>query len=458
MNFDLLSQNLILIVCTVVSGVAFYLVLKLFFSDKRPKKGKKRSKKQTSLIQRKLIIVGAAIGEIFLTSFLLKLLFGHWTDSPLPLSFIFMVMPFVFSLTVLGLVIWQKRKLWITAAVFVVCGLVFSLLIINNYYHFYPTLGELFNVNANVNEIGRNQKGVFVNFTHSQSTKPQPKTVQAELSAITNQSTAGKVYSLVIPGTVSKFNARGAYVYVPAVYSTVSDISLPVIVLTAGYPGLPENWIGSGLEDTMDQFASLHEGITPLVFMVDNTGSVTNDTECVNSYRGNAETYLTTDVPNYIKAHFRVIDNPANWAIGGLSLGGMCSVMLTLRHPNVFHYFMDYSGEIGPETGSKQKTVDDLFAGSESAWSAHQPSILLTTQNFKDLGLGGFFGDGYQDPLVVTQAESQLVTDSQNAGIETVSETINGPHTFNVWQQLFKDSLPWASNRVGATQCSSDCV
>ena len=170
-----------------------------------------------------------------------------------------------------------------------------------------------------------------------------------------------------IPGTVSKFNARGAYVYVPAVYSAVSDISLPLIVLSTGYPGLPENWLGSGLEATMDQFAHLHDGITPLVFMVDDTGGLTNDTECVNSPRGNVETYLTTDVPNYIKSHFRVINNPDNWAIGGLSMGGMCSVMLTLLHPNVFHYFMDYSGEIGPEIGSKQKTVDVLFGGSEAA-------------------------------------------------------------------------------------------
>ena len=208
----------------------------------------------------------------------------------------------------------------------------------------------------------------------------------------------------------------------------------------------------------MDEFAHMHEGITPLVFMVDNTGSVTNDTECVNSPRGNAETYLSVDVPNYIKAHFRVLDSPANWAIGGLSLGGMCGVMLTLRHPDVFHYFLDYGGEIGPVIGSKQQTIDTLFGGSESAWAAHQPNLILTSQNFKKLGLGGFFGDGNEDALDVTQAQRQLVTDSQNAGIETVSETINGPHTFNVWQQLFKDSLPWVSNRIGATQCTSVCI
>jgi S-formylglutathione hydrolase FrmB len=459
MNLDLLSQNLILIICSLVTAVAVYLISRLFAKDRRKAKPKKRSKKQKVKAQQILIICTATIAVSILAAFILKLLFGYWTDSPLPDSFIFMVLPFTLSLTLLALAIRFKPKLWIIASGCVFCSLIFSLLIVNNYYRFYPTLGELFNKNANVEEIGRNQRGIYINFSHSSSSNhPQTNTLETELSSVGGQTTAGKVYSLNIPGTVSKFKPRGAYVYVPAVYSTVTDINLPVIVLTTGYPGLPENWLGSGLENTMDQFAHTHEGITPLVFMVDNSGSLTNDTECVNSSQGNVESYLTTDVPNFIKAHFRVINNPANWAIGGLSMGGMCSVMLTLRHPDVFHYFMDYGGEIGPEIGSKQKTVDDLFSGSESAWAAHQPDLLLTTKNYKNLGLGGFFGDGNEDSLSVTQAQSDLVTDSQNAGIETISETINGPHTFNVWQQLFKDSLPWVSNRIGATQCGSVCI
>jgi enterochelin esterase-like enzyme len=461
MNLDLLSQNLLLILCAVFTAIGMYLVLRLLVTDqktsKKPTKKEKHATK-SSATKRNLAVFVLALAWSAVAAFLIKFLFAYLTDSQLPDSVVLMSLPFTGSIALLLIVLRTKSKLWIMAASCVLLGLAFSLLLANSYYRFYPTLGGLFDKDSNVQNSGRYRNNVFVNITHTISSSDN-QTIQGELDSITGQPTHGQVYSLNIPGTVSKFKARTAYVYVPVSYNELSAINFPVIILTAGFPGMTENWLNSGLEATMDQFAQSHEGITPLVFIVDNTGSLTNDTECVDSPRGNVETYLTTDVPNYIKSHFRVDDSPANWAIGGLSMGGMCGVMLTLRHPSVFHYFMDYGGEVGPEVGSQQKTTDELFDGSESAWAAHQPAILLTTKNFEGLGLGGFFGDGDQDARIVTTAISELTADSQNAGVETVSETISGPHSFQVWQQLFKNSLPWISNRIGATQCGvNGCI
>jgi len=456
MNCNLLSQNLILLICTIFSAIAVFLMMQLF--RKNPYKNKKTAEKDKLLRKRLLIASAVALACIFIVGLILKLLFGYFTESQLPYSFILMVLPLTFSVALLSLIFIYKIKLWRAASILIIIGVFFSLLLINDYYRFYPTIGQLFNQNSNVANIGRDKDGIFVKLSSNLESNGIKNSLESELNSIGNISTDGKVYSLNIPGSISKFKARGAFVYVPAAYFSLNNTNFPVVVLTAGYPGLTENWLGSGLENTMDQFAHLHDGITPLVFMVDNTGSLTNDTECVNSARGNVEAYLATDVPNYIKDHFRVDNNPNNWAIGGLSMGGMCSVMLALRHTNIYHNFMDYGGEIGPEIGSKQKTIDTLFGGSIESWEEHQPDYLLTTKNFKSLGMGGFFGDGNQDSRIVTQALIKLSNDSQNAGIDTVSETINGPHTFNVWSQLFKDSLPWVSNRVGATQCNSECI
>jgi S-formylglutathione hydrolase FrmB len=454
MNINLLSQNLLLVVCSVASVVAAYLVMQLFKVE--GKKYKKLTKKQKASLRQTILHSAYAVVASSIAALLLKVLFSYLSDSQLPDSFFFMALPFTLNIALLALIIIYRPHLRAVAAGCTLIGLLLSLLLINNYYQFYPTIGEIFDDNSNVQSIGT-ANGITVKYTASAPENVNKHSLETQVRALSYESTEGKVYSLNIPGTVSKFNARTAYVYVPAIYNTLPNVTLPVIVLTTGFPGLPENWLGSGLEDTMDQFAHSHKGITPLVFMVDNTGSITNDTECVNSPRGNVETYLTTDVPNYIKGHFRVINSPNNWAMGGLSLGGMCSVMLTLRHPNVYHYFMDYGGEIGPEIGPKPKTIDTLFHGSEAAWAAHQPSLLLASRNYKGLGLGGFFGTGSQDTGNVTQAINQLTAQSQKAGIETVSETIEGSHTFNIWQQLFQDSLPWVSNRIQATQCSATC-
>jgi enterochelin esterase-like enzyme len=370
------------------------------------------------------------------------------------LAFILMVLPALFGVSLQIVTRKTSKILWPLGTACLVMGLVFTFLLINNYYRFYPTVGQIFNVN-NALALTGSQKEVLLKFDTNSGTSVS-SSVEGALNSIGSQPTEGKVYSLNIPGKVSKFHARGAYVYVPAIYTNPTVIDLPVLVLTAGFPGLPENWLGSGLQSTMDSFAKKHDGITPLVFMVDNSGSVTNDTECVDGPRGNAETYLTTDVPNYIKANFNVIKSPDNWAIGGLSMGGMCSIMLALRHPDTYHYFIDLGGEIGPEVGNQTKTIDALFSGSFSDWQEHQPLYLLAHNKYK--GMGGFFGLGKEDQLSVTDAANQLSIATQKAGIETISESIQGQHTFDVWQETFKLSLPWVSNRIGATQCGTTCL
>ena len=454
MNFNLLSQNLLLIVCVLVTALVFYMLTHLGWPEKGSRKGKKKQKEiKQRLIKELLVVVAASL----VVSLCLKLLISRETDSSLPAALVLMVWPAMFCVGLLALIIKDGPKLRAVGIISVVCGVLFSLLLVNNYYRFYPTLGQVFNKNSAVAALNDSQKGINLQFTPAANATPDTQSIEGSLSSLSKQPTKGSVYSLDIPGVVSKFHARTAYVYVPAIYNNPGRINLPVIVLTPGFPGLTENWLGSGLQSTMDDFASHHDGIAPIVFMVDNTGSLTNDSECVDSPRGNVETYLSVDVPNYIKGKFHVATESSHWAVGGLSMGGTCAVMLALRHPDIYQYFLDYGGEMGPETGSQEKTIQTLFGGSEKAWEDHQPETLLATRTYK--GMGGFFGIGSQDELSVTQAAYRLSNDSKKAGVETLYEVINGQHTFNVWQDAFKLSLPWVSNRIGATACGvNDCI
>jgi len=433
MDISLLNQNLVVCFSLIAATAVTFIITharKKWFKKKRP-----------------FYIVGISLAGAIIIEVLVHLEYS----SGLPTLLWLMVFPFTFSI---GVVVpaWKNKLKWLKwlALGNVVVCFAFSLILINGYYRLYPTLYSVFNVEDRKQALEQ----TTVKYSNSVNQKTN-NTIESSLYS-SSKSTNGRVFSLSIPGKVSKFQARTAWVYMPAVASSPGRINLPVVVLTAGYPGLPSNWIGSGLATTMDQFAKLHHGITPIIFMVDNTGSLTNDTECVNSPRGNVETYLTVDVPNYIKAHYEVSDNPANWAIGGLSLGGTCSVMLALRHPNIYHYFLDFGGEIGPEVGSKQKTIDELFDGSEQAWAAHQPLLLLQKNKYK--GMGGYFAIGNDDNLTIVNDMGILYQASKAAGIESIYEEIGGQHTFAVWQQAYKDALPWLSNRLGATECSASCT
>src|ERR671912_216639 len=86
-----------------------------------------------------------------------------------------------------------------------------------------------------------------------------------------------QVLTTPIPGTVSGFTGRDAYIYLPAAYFDPSPPLLPVLVLVSGQPGGPQDWIVSGnLQTQMDQFAAANGGLAPVVVVVDPNGP--NDT------------------------------------------------------------------------------------------------------------------------------------------------------------------------------------
>lgn len=370
----------------------------------------------------------------------------QFSTDKLPTLLWLMTIPFTLSL-VLTIATWKNKIKWLKwLAIFnIFFSFIYSGVLINGYYDFFPTVGSVFGIQANIKQIS------FVQDNKFNQKNLNTRSIEGSLFSTTQKTEVGQVYSIKIPGLVSHFNARTSYVYVPPIDLGKVQIPLPVIVLTAGFPGIPSNWLGSGIANTLNNFAKQHHGITPLVFMVDNTGALSNDTECVNSPRGNLETYLTVDVPNYIKSHYNVASSPSHWAIGGLSMGGMCSMMLTLRHPNVYSNFIDLGGEAGPILGGRQATIDLLFHGSVKAWARHQPSLLLLHKKFPTVG--GFFGVGKNDNSVLISNLKGLYQESKKSRINSIFYEIPGSHTFLVWHKLFQASLPWVSHRIGATEC-----
>ena len=169
-------------------------------------------------------------------------------------------------------------------------------------------------------------------------------------------------------------------------------------MLLPGEPGSASDWSGDGNADnTADAFAQAHHGLAPIIVMPDPDGYLTTDSECVNSRFGNAETYLVDDVPAFVRAEYHASEAPGSLAIGGLSAGGTCSVMLALRHPQVYPTFASYSGFASPQyqDTTRAETIDTLFGGSEDSFAAHDPAQILRTGQFD--GLAGWFEVGDQD-------------------------------------------------------------
>ena len=339
--------------------------------------------------------------------------------------------------SVVIIVLGWTRAHWILRT-FSVIALVFCILaaftVINQNYDYYPTLARLLGKSA-------------ANFTDL----PQLKTIRDEVRRTGKLPTHGETIEVTIPATISKFNTGQAYVYLPPVWFKNPEPQLPLIELIAGVPGEPSDWTRAGYADTTSTaFAEQHHGVAPLLVIPDNNGNLTSDSECSNSVFGNAETYLIKDVPNYMQAEFNAAIGKHAMAVAGLSAGGTCSTILSLRNPQTFSTFASYSGYASPtyENDNAQQTIVQLYGGSKANYEAHNPVNLLTGHQYP--GLAGWFTAGQSDPQPLA-ASHQLASLARTTGMQVCESSPPGDHSFTFWAAAFRLSLPWLSWRLGLT-------
>lgn len=211
--------------------------------------------------------------------------------------------------------------------------------------------------------------------------QPGALPVSAGWSAPVGMPAKGLVGSVTIPATVSGFHARPAVVYLPPAARTAHPPALPVVMLMSGQPGSPEDLFGAGkLERQLDAYAADHGGLAPIVVVPDQLGAPNRNPMCVDSVIGDSATYLTVDVPAWIRTHLTVLDGPEHWAIGGWSQGGTCAIQLGAAHPELFSVVLDVSGELAPAVGSVDATIAAGFGGDEDAYQAALPQSILAAK------------------------------------------------------------------------------
>lgn len=259
----------------------------------------------------------------------------------------------------------------------------------------------------------------------------------------------GKLTSATIPGQRSGFHARPAAIYLPPAYFSDPRPRLPVLVLLSGQPGDPDDWVSAGdLASIMNRFAFGHHGLAPVVVVADATGSRFADPLCVDSRRGNAETYLAQDLPRWVTEHFTVDPDPRAWAVAGASYGGTCALQLGTNHPEVYPTFVDISGSVEPTLGTRARTVTAAFGGDEDAFARVNPLDLLSRQRY--LGSAARFVAGADDRDARADAR-RVYAAATAAGMSTRYEEVPGSHDWRCFTAALTRELPWLGQRMGLT-------
>jgi S-formylglutathione hydrolase FrmB len=326
----------------------------------------------------------------------------------------------------------------------VACGLVVLVAAgsqINRYFAYYPTVGALTGSEADVSVLT------------GAAQRPSQAVASPVVDRWTGPATGtSQVVTASIPGTVSGFTARDAYIYLPPAYTSPSPPLLPVLILVSGQPGGPQDWVTAGnLQAQLDQFAAANNGLAPVAVVVDPNGPQDTITMCMDSNIAKADTYLSQDVPNWITAELGVDANHAHWAFGGFSYGGTCSIEMATRHPDLFPSFIDISGEREPAISTNRtQTVQTAFGGNTAEFDAQTPLVLLSQRQYPNVW--GFFSVGANDTEFVKEM-TEVSTAAQKAGMTIkIVPVPNQGHSWAVPAAILLPGLEWLGPRLGLTR------
>jgi S-formylglutathione hydrolase FrmB len=286
----------------------------------------------------------------------------------------------------------------------------------------------------------------------------------------------GVVVPVTISATASGFKHRGELVYLPpAWFATDPAPHLPTLMMIGGEFNTPGDWLRAGdAIDTADAFAAANHGNAPVMVFVDTGGAFNNDTECVNGSRGNSADHLTKDVVPFMEQTYGVSADRANWGLVGWSMGGTCAVDLATMHPDMFSTFEDIAGDLAPNSGTRQQTIDRLFGGSAAAYAAFDPTSViakhgpynrlsgwfdvngagpstgptaLNAVNANGTGLGG--QDAAAHTSNQTSAANSLCALGAANGISCAVVFQPGKHDWPFADRAFAAALPWLAGQVG---------
>lgn len=293
-----------------------------------------------------------------------------------------------------------------------------------------------------------------------ESAQPLPTTAQSASTPATASSIAdwvapatmpktGTLTTVTIPASESGFVARPAILYLPPAALTADPPKLPVLIMMSGQPGSPQDpLVTVKLQQALDAYAAAHDGLAPIVVSPDQLGDPTDNPMCVDSPLGNSQSYLTIDVPNWIRANLNVIDDPHYWGIGGLSQGGTCSIQLGAAFPNLFGVILDASGEEYPRIGDAQTTADAAFGGSLARYEAAYPAAIMQ-QHAPYTDTFAVFGVGSNDTAFLPQVKA-IYADAQEAGMtSTYLEAQGSAHDATTWSYVFAQGLVLIADHWG---------
>lgn len=227
-----------------------------------------------------------------------------------------------------------------------------------------------------------------------------------------------------LPNTISGFTSRPAGLYLPPAAQVENPPALPFVMMMMGQPGDPNPRF---IAKILDGEAAKHDGLAPIVLVVDQIGDPLTDPLCVDSKKyGNVQTFLTRDAVDWARKNLNIYQDAAHWTIAGYSNGGTCAITLAAKHPEIWGNVVDISGEEFSGSEHPAAALKEVFGGDQAAYDAEKPANLIAKRKFPQTL--GIFTNGSDDIFFGRGVRKLYVTSLQSGMDARYHEIPNGGH------------------------------
>lgn len=256
-----------------------------------------------------------------------------------------------------------------------------------------------------------------------------------------------------LPGSGSRFTytVRGkasgttstVVVQLPPGYDPSSGKRYPVLETFQGYPGQPTQWLDVlHLDQAVDQASSTGSLVAPIIVSPQTEVPVGVDSECVDGGGSNpeVETWLTTDVPDWVVGHFAVRTDRQAWATIGLSAGGWCAAMAAMRHPGTYSAAVVMAGYFTPWFGPYYRPFEP-----RSALGREYDLLTMAHKNPPPVAIWLETSHADRDSYPTS---AMFLRDVRRPTAVTATVLQNAGHRMSVWVAELPGALTWLGRDV----------
>jgi S-formylglutathione hydrolase FrmB len=280
------------------------------------------------------------------------------------------------------------------------------------------------------------------------SALPTPSRVQlpsGPATALTKarDTAAGPIMMTTLAGPKSGVTAK-VWVWLPPEYNdpAYASYGFPVLTLFAGGQSNGYNtWTDDQLPIQVEDANLAKQGKAhPFIMVMPVQNLVADEHKTLDCSdipgQPKMETWLTQDVPDFVRANFRTLKSRDGWGLMGASTGAFCSAKLAMQHPDQYKAAVPIDGYFDPDSS--------YWKGHEAERLANSPGVLVS-QSKADVRMLATAGGATPDE--VRLVKNWVAKAAPPLTIEYYEQP-GGKHLTAHFKKMIPDTLQWLTRTM----------